>query len=303
MSDDTIDAFQTTIRSSLYRTMVAGLGGDWSSAGFKYKENVMRQRGGADGEGGVEENWQQVTNIEVMQTFFLMLIIFVQIVALNGLIAILNESYQKVNNEKAARVNRELAKMMVEYMDTWNFLPEPLAQPARTCIFGPLTECFRFCFPPRKETDPRKNKKGKQNDSKAPTGCMKLRCTKVCKRVANVFFVRPFQCLCAGTIWIARHFDVIHIFDSLEDMETNSCWVHKLELCSQRASRKFIQDLEDTDSHKNAKQHIETQRGIDRIKDVLKVMQDAQAKMQEDIAKLQREKERKKDGHERLMER
>lgn len=137
--DNTIDSFSYSIRSSLYRTMLAGLGGGFSSAGFKYRE----------------EGFRQATNVEVMQLFFLVLIFVVQIIALNGLIAILGESYQRVNNEKHSRVNRELARMMVEYMDTWSFLPEPLASVYRQVV-GRIRKA---CFPPKKKKSVNVNSK------------------------------------------------------------------------------------------------------------------------------------------------
>ena len=45
-----------------------------------------------------------------------------QIVALNALIAILSESFTEVNGQKKAKVNKELADLMVEYMDSWQGL-------------------------------------------------------------------------------------------------------------------------------------------------------------------------------------
>ena len=231
--DDTIDSFKHNIRSSLYRTMLAGLGGDFSSAGFKYSE----------------DGFKQAANVEVMQTFFLMLIFGVQIIALNGLIAILSNTFERVNYEKTARVNKELAQMMVEYMDTWSFLPECWSN--RLPCSKAIGQCFRKAI-----------------------GCKTKRIKEDCKCCE-----KNKSCCCCHSMgkWLLRAYEYMenhdHIFDDLETMELKTCWVHKLELCSQKMSRKFTEDLKASSRRANNKRHDETQRKVSHIEDLMKVMQ------------------------------
>jgi polyhydroxyalkanoate synthesis regulator phasin len=236
--DDTIDSFKHNIRSSLYRTMLAGLGGDFSSAGFKYQE----------------AGFKQAANVEVMQTFFLILIFVVQIIALNGLIAILSNTFEKVNYEKTARVNKELAQMMVEYMDTWSFFPESWSNRFEPCskrVGGVLSKIWNCIF----------------------------RCTAKDMGAKCQCCEKNKSCCCCHSMgkWLYKAFKYMenhdHIFDDLETMELKTCWVHKLELCSQKMSRKFTEDLKASSRRANNKRHDETQRKVSHIEDLMKVMQ------------------------------
>ena len=94
--DDTIADFQALPHKSLLRVFTMGIVGESSQAGFDETSNEASM---------------------ILVYFFLM--VTLQIVFLNALIAILQDSYSRVTQVKKASLNVMLSKLMVEYMDCW----------------------------------------------------------------------------------------------------------------------------------------------------------------------------------------
>jgi hypothetical protein len=94
--DDTIADFQALPYKSLLRVFTMGIVGESSQAGF-----------------------DKTSNEASMILVYFILMVALQIVALNALIAILQDSYNRVTQVKKASLNVMLSKLMVEYMDCW----------------------------------------------------------------------------------------------------------------------------------------------------------------------------------------
>ena len=69
--------------------------------------------------GGSTKGFNQSTDQQWTSSIYILFMIFLQIVALNGLIALLGDSFTRVLATQDAKVNLSLANLMVEYMDCW----------------------------------------------------------------------------------------------------------------------------------------------------------------------------------------
>ena len=96
IDDDTLMDFQGYPLLSYSRVFTMGMIGEFSYKGFA-----------------------KTSNEAMMIIVYILLIFMLQIVALNALIALLGDSFNKVNQTKTAALNVMLAGLMVEYMDCW----------------------------------------------------------------------------------------------------------------------------------------------------------------------------------------
>ena len=96
MIDDTVEGLSGDTFWALMKVFEMGMLGGFSTTGFDNSADK-----------------------ELTSVVFIGFMLILQIVALNGLIALLGDSFARVLSTKDAKINLQLAKLMVEYMDCW----------------------------------------------------------------------------------------------------------------------------------------------------------------------------------------
>ena len=94
--DDTVEPLHGNAAMSLPKVFEMGLLGGFSTNGFDKSASLF---------------WTWIV--------FALFMIFLQIVALNALIAFLGDSFSRVLTSRVSQINQQFAHLMVEYMDTW----------------------------------------------------------------------------------------------------------------------------------------------------------------------------------------
>jgi hypothetical protein len=96
MTDDTVNSLSGGIWTATMKVFEMGMLGGGSTKGFGRS---------------TDQQWTS--------SIYILFIVFLQVVALNGLIALLGDSFTRVLATQDAKVNLSLANLMVEYMDCW----------------------------------------------------------------------------------------------------------------------------------------------------------------------------------------